>query len=59
MTGSAALAPRLAPIAGGPVGGAVVAEPTSLVPIRAHHGVVRATITTYGRAAHAAPRTSA
>ncbi len=49
MTGSAALLAML-PAAGG----AVVAEPTSLVPIRAHHGVVRAAITAYGRAAHAA-----
>jgi acetylornithine deacetylase/succinyl-diaminopimelate desuccinylase-like protein len=49
MTGSAALLGALPTIAG-----AVIAEPTSLVPVRAHHGVVRVAMTAHGRAAHAA-----
>ena len=43
MTGSAALLGPLTGL-GVPLGGAVVAEPTSLVPVRAHHGVVRAAV---------------
>jgi succinyl-diaminopimelate desuccinylase len=49
MTGSAALLAALPPIAG-----AVIAEPTSLLPVRAHHGVVRVAVTAHGRSAHAA-----
>ena len=49
MTGAAALLDVLPP-----VDAALVAEPTSLVPIRAHNGVVRAALTAHGRAAHAA-----
>jgi succinyl-diaminopimelate desuccinylase len=49
MTGSAALLASLPP-----VGGAVIAEPTSLLPVRAHHGVVRVAMTAHGRAVHAA-----
>jgi acetylornithine deacetylase len=53
MTGSAALLPLLT-LDGRTVSAAVIAEPTSLVPVRAHHGVVRAALTAHGRAAHAA-----
>jgi acetylornithine deacetylase/succinyl-diaminopimelate desuccinylase-like protein len=53
MTGSAALLGTLA-ATDVSIGGAVIAEPTSLVPVRAHHGVVRAALTASGRSAHAA-----
>jgi acetylornithine deacetylase len=53
MTGSAALLDSLAG-SGVSIGGAVIAEPTSLMPVRAHHGVVRAALTARGRSAHAA-----
>jgi acetylornithine deacetylase len=37
-----------------PIAGAVIAEPTLLLPVRAHLGVMRVAVTAHGRAAHAA-----
>lgn len=47
MLGSRALVDQLPP-----VDGAVIGEPTSLLPARAHNGLVRFRVTTHGRAAH-------
>jgi acetylornithine deacetylase/succinyl-diaminopimelate desuccinylase-like protein len=47
MRGSRALVEQLPD-----VGGAIVGEPTSLRPIRAHNGLVRFRVITHGRAAH-------
>lgn len=47
MTGSAALTRQLPP-----VDGAIVGEPTSLLPVRAHNGLARFRIVARGRAAH-------
>ena len=47
MTGAAALLAQLPP-----VDVAIIAEPTSLVPVRAHNGIVRCTVRAAGRAAH-------
>lgn len=49
MTGAAALLQTLPP-----VDLAIIAEPTSLVPIRAHNGFVRFVVTAHGRSAHSA-----
>jgi acetylornithine deacetylase/succinyl-diaminopimelate desuccinylase-like protein len=47
MRGSRALVDQLPPITG-----AIVGEPTSLRPIRAHNGLVRFRVVTHGRPAH-------
>lgn len=47
MAGSLALLPHLPPLAG-----AIVGEPTSLLPVRAHNGLVRFRVVARGRAAH-------
>jgi acetylornithine deacetylase len=47
MRGSRALVEHLSSVYG-----AVVGEPTSLVPVRAHNGMVRFTVTAHGRSAH-------
>jgi len=47
MTGAAALLGQLPP-----VDVAIIAEPTSLVPVRAHNGIVRCRVRAGGRAAH-------
>lgn len=49
MTGAAHLLTTLPP-----VDVAVIAEPTSLVPIRAHNGFLRFVVTAHGRTAHSA-----
>ena len=47
MKGAAALIDSVPPVLG-----AVIGEPTSLLPIRAHNGFVRVTVHAHGRASH-------